>query len=193
MGLPYPSWSLSLRFLRGSWAQVPGPLPTAEQSPVLTVSLPKETLQGRKGPGLFGEWLERLEGDVQRLAQTYGTLSGLVASHEDPNRMTGGPRAPAAPVGFGVIPEGLVDPGDRARGPLTPPLDEILSKVTEVSSTLRTKVQLLDKVHGLALGHEAHLQRVREAPPSRLTSLALLEEYVDPMAAPTLGEPAGWL
>uniref|UniRef100_A0A2K5DXD8 Elastin microfibril interfacer 3 n=1 Tax=Aotus nancymaae TaxID=37293 RepID=A0A2K5DXD8_AOTNA len=63
------------------------------------------------------------------------------------------------------------------RGLLTPPLDEILSKVTEVSNTLRTKVQLLDKVHGLVLGHEAHLQRLREAPPSPLTSLALLEEH----------------
>ncbi|KAM7126790.1 EMILIN-3 [Molossus nigricans] len=134
---------------------------------------------GRKGLGLFGERLERLEGDVQRLAQAYGTLSGLVASHEDPNRMTGGPRAPATPVGFGVIPEGFVNPRDRAGGPLTPPLDEILSKVTEVSNTLRTKVQLLDEVHGLALGHEAHLQRLREAPPSPLTSLALLDEYVD--------------
>ncbi|KAM5246229.1 EMILIN-3 isoform 1-T1 [Ctenodactylus gundi] len=87
--------------------------------------------------------------------------------------------APAVPGGFGVIPEGRVDPGDRAGGPLTPPLGEILSKVTEVSNTLRTKVQLLDKVHGLALGHEAHLQRLREAPPSPLTSLALLEQYVD--------------
>ncbi|XP_035977276.2 EMILIN-3 [Halichoerus grypus] len=134
---------------------------------------------GKKGPGLFGERLERLEGDVQRLVQAYGTLSGLVASREDPNRMTGSPRAPAAPVGFGVISEGFVRPGDRARGPLTPPLDEILSKVTEVSNTLRTKVQLLDKVHGLALGHEAHLQRLREARPSPLTSLALLDEYVD--------------
>ncbi|XP_004430622.1 PREDICTED: EMILIN-3 [Ceratotherium simum simum] len=134
---------------------------------------------GRKGPGLFGERLERLEGDVQRLAQAYGTLSGLVASREDPNRMTGSPRAPATPVGFGVIPEGLANPRDRAGGPLTPPLDEILSKVTEVSNTLRTKVQLLDEVHGLALGHEAHLQRLREAPPSPLTSLALLDEYVD--------------
>ncbi|XP_053430539.1 EMILIN-3 isoform X2 [Nycticebus coucang] len=134
---------------------------------------------GRKGPGLFGKRLERLEGDVQRLAQIYGTLSGIVASQEDPNRMTGVPRAPAAPVGFGVIPERLVDPGERARGPPTPPLAEILSKVTEVSNTLQTKVQLLDEVHGLALGHEAHLQRLREAPPSPLTSLALLEEYVD--------------
>ncbi|XP_036758162.2 EMILIN-3 [Manis pentadactyla] len=134
---------------------------------------------GRKGPGLFGERLERLEGDVQRLAQAYGTLRGLVASHEDPNRMTGDPRAPAAPVGFGVIAEGFVNPRDRAGGLLTPPLDEILSKVTEVSNTLRTKVQLLDEVHGLALGHEAHLQRLREAPPSPLTSLALLDEYMD--------------
>ncbi|XP_019492447.1 PREDICTED: EMILIN-3 [Hipposideros armiger] len=134
---------------------------------------------GRKGPGLFGERLERLEGDVQRLAQAYGTLSGLVTSHEDPNRITGGPRAPAAPVGFEVIPEGFGNPGDRAGRPLTPPLDEILSKVTEVSNTLQTKVRLLDEVHGLALGHEAHLQQLREAPPSPLTSLALLDEYVD--------------
>ncbi|XP_045689120.1 EMILIN-3 [Phyllostomus hastatus] len=134
---------------------------------------------GRKGPGLFGERLERLEGEVQRLAQAYGTLSGLVASHEDPNRMAGGPRAPLTPVGFGVIPEGFVNPGDRTGGPFAPPLDEILSKVTEVSNTLRTKVQLLDEVHGMALGHEAHLQRLREAPPSPLTSLALLDDYVD--------------
>ncbi|XP_057559550.1 EMILIN-3 [Hippopotamus amphibius kiboko] len=148
----------------------PRPLPSSRAAP---------TPHGRKGPGLFGERLERLEGDVQRLAQAYGTLSGLVARHEDPNRMSGGPRAPAAPVGFGVIPEGFVNPRDRAGGPLTPPLDEILSKVTEVSNTLRTKVQLLDKVHGLALGHEAHLQQLREAPPSPLTSLALLDEYVD--------------
>ncbi|XP_036274569.1 EMILIN-3 [Pipistrellus kuhlii] len=128
---------------------------------------------GRKSLGLFGERLERLEGDVQRLAQAYGTLSGLVASHEDPNR------APDPRVGFGGIPEGFANPGDGAGGPLTPPLDEILSKVTEVSDTLRTKVRLLDEVHGLALGHEAHPQRLREAPPSPLTSLALLDEYVD--------------
>ncbi|XP_004858278.1 EMILIN-3 [Heterocephalus glaber] len=134
---------------------------------------------GRKGLGLLGERLGRLEGDVQHLAQVYSTLSGLVASHEDPNRITGDSRAPAAPVGLGVFPEGHVDPGDRAGGPLTAPLGEILSKLTEVSNTLRSKVQLLDEVHGLALSHEAHLQQLREAPPSPLTSLALLEEYVD--------------
>ncbi|XP_038185152.1 EMILIN-3 isoform X2 [Arvicola amphibius] len=88
-------------------------------------------------------------------------------------------REAPSPHGFRVIPEGLVDPEDRGRGRLIPPLGEILSKVTEVSNTLQTKAQLLDEVHGLALGHEAHLQRLREAPPSPLTSLALLEEYVD--------------
>ncbi|XP_072657144.1 EMILIN-3 isoform X1 [Canis lupus baileyi] len=158
--------------------QIPsGQLGPGPQAPSSSRAAPSP--YGRKGPGLFGERLERLEGDVQRLAQAYGTLSGLVASHEDPNKMTGGPRAPVAPVGFGVISEGFVRPRDRAGGPLPPPLDEILSKVTEVSNTLRTKVQLLDEVHGLALGHEAHLQRLREAPPSPLTSLALLDEYVD--------------
>ncbi|VFV16931.1 emilin-3-like [Lynx pardinus] len=158
--------------------QIPsGKLGPGSQPPSSSRAVPSP--YGRKGPGLFGERLERLEGDVQRLAQAYGTLSGLVASHEDPNRMTSGPRAPATPVGFGIVSEGFVKPRDRAGGPLTPPLDEILSKVTEVSNTLRTKVQLLDKVHGLALGHEAHLQRLREAPPSPLTSLTLLDEYVD--------------
>ena len=93
--------------------------------------------------------------------------------------MAGGPRAPVTPVGFGVIPEGFVNPGDRTGRPFAPPLDEILSKVTEVSNTLRTKVRLLDEVHGMALGHEAHLQQLREAPPSPLTSLALLDDYVD--------------
>ncbi|KAI5940488.1 EMILIN-3 [Manis javanica] len=158
--------------------QIPsGQLGPGPRSPPSSRAAPSP--HGRKGPGLFGERLVRLEGDVQRLAQAYGTLRGLVASHEDPNRMTGDPRAPAAPVGFGVIAEGFVNPRDRAGGLLTPPLDEILSKVTEVSNTLRTKVQLLDEVHGLALGHEAHLQRLREAPPSPLTSLALLDEYMD--------------
>ncbi|XP_043458306.1 EMILIN-3 [Prionailurus bengalensis] len=158
--------------------QIPlGQLGPGSQPPSSSRAVPSP--YGRKGPGLFGERLERLEGDVQRLAQAYGTLSGLVASHEDPNRMTSGPRAPATPVGFGIVSEGFVKPRDRAGGPLTPPLDEILSKVTEVSNTLRTKVQLLDEVHGLALGHEAHLQRLREAPPSPLTSLTLLDEYVD--------------
>ncbi|XP_060046153.1 EMILIN-3 [Erinaceus europaeus] len=134
---------------------------------------------GRKGPGLFGERLERLEGDVRRLAQAYSVLSGLVASHRDSSRITGGPRPPAAPVSFGVIPEGFVNPADRAERPLTPPLNELLSKVTEVSNTLRTKAQLLDEVHSLALDHEAHLQQLRQAPPSPLTSLTLLDEYVD--------------
>ncbi|XP_021049407.1 EMILIN-3 [Mus pahari] len=142
----------------------PRPSPYSRESP---------RPRGRKDQGLFGERLER------HLSQVYGPLSGLVASHEDPNRITGDARAPVVPIGFGVIPEGPVNPEDRGRGPLIPPLSEILSKVTEVSNTLQTKVQLLDEVRGLALGHEAHLQRLREAPPSPLTSLALLEEYVD--------------
>ncbi|XP_055977817.1 EMILIN-3 [Sorex fumeus] len=137
------------------------------------------SLHGWKGPGLFAERLERLEADVRRLAQAYGTLSGLVASHEDPTRVNGDSRAPVVPVGFGVIPEGVVSPGHGAGRPLTPPLDELLSKVTEVSDTLQTKARLLDEVHGLALDHEAHLQRLRAVAPSPLTSLALLDEYVD--------------
>ncbi|KAM8920072.1 EMILIN-3 isoform 2-T2 [Lycaon pictus] len=139
-------------------------------------------------PGLTGE------GCPEHLTDHGATPAQPEPEPQIPSGQLGpGPQAPSssraapspygefalAPVGFGVISEGFVKPRDRAGGPLPPPLDEILSKVTEVSNTLRTKVQLLDEVHGLALGHEAHLQRLREAPPSPLTSLALLDEYVD--------------
>uniref|UniRef100_A0A287D2Y9 Elastin microfibril interfacer 3 n=1 Tax=Ictidomys tridecemlineatus TaxID=43179 RepID=A0A287D2Y9_ICTTR len=131
-------------------------------------------------PGLTGE------GCPEHLTDHGAHSPHLDSEPQIPSGKLGpGPRPPSysraapSPNGFGVIPEGLVDSGDRPGGSLTPPLGEILSKVTEVSNTLQTKVQLLDEVHVLALGHEAHLQRLREAPPTPLTSLALLEEYVD--------------
>uniref|UniRef100_A0A8C2VLI0 Elastin microfibril interfacer 3 n=1 Tax=Chinchilla lanigera TaxID=34839 RepID=A0A8C2VLI0_CHILA len=131
-------------------------------------------------PGLTGESCP------EHLTDHGATPPRLNPEPQIPSGQVGsGPRPPPHsqadpnPHGFDVIPEGHVNPADRAGGPLTPPLGEILSKVTEVSNTLQTKVQLLDEVHGLALGHEAHLQQLREAPPSPLTSLVLLEEYVD--------------
>ncbi|XP_051829796.1 EMILIN-3 [Antechinus flavipes] len=153
---------------------------------------PKSQPYGRRGPGLFGERLARLEGDVQRLSQSYGTLSGLVAGlgdhsqlavHEAHGRMTGAlgspPTAPEAPVGFGIIPGGVVDPADKAGGAF-PTLGEVLTKVTEVSDVLKTKTSLLEEVHSLVLGHDTQIKHLLEgARPSPLTSLALLEEYID--------------
>ncbi|XP_042550656.1 EMILIN-3 isoform X2 [Dipodomys spectabilis] len=131
-------------------------------------------------PGLAGEGCPEHLTDHGATPPQQEPEAQILSGQPDP-----GPRPPPynraapSPQGFGVIPEGLANPRDGAGVSLPPPLGEILSKVTEVSNTLRTKVQLLDKVHGLALGHEAHLQQLREAPPSPLTSLALLEEYVD--------------
>ncbi|KAF6284312.1 elastin microfibril interfacer 3 [Rhinolophus ferrumequinum] len=138
-------------------------------------------LSWRCCPGLTGQ------GCPEHLTDPRATPPHSEPESQIPSGQLGpGPRPPpssrAAPspyVGFEVIPEGFVNPEDRAGRPLTPPLDEILSKVTEVSNTLQSKVQLLHEVHGLALGHEAHLQQLRDAPPSPLTSLALLDEYVD--------------
>ncbi|XP_036604097.1 EMILIN-3 [Trichosurus vulpecula] len=171
----------------------PGPrVPPYARLPTSPFPGPKSHPYGRKGPGLFGERLARLEGDVQRLTQSYGTLSGLVAGlgdhlhltvHEDSSRMTGAlgnpPTAPDAPVGFGIIPGGVVDPADKAGGPF-PTLGEILTKVTEVSDILKTKTSLLDEVHSLVLGHDTQIKHLLEgARPSPLTSLTLLEEYID--------------
>ncbi|XP_012408949.1 EMILIN-3 [Sarcophilus harrisii] len=153
---------------------------------------PKSQPYGRKGPGLFGERLTRLEGDVQRLSQSYSSLSGLVAGlgdhsqlavHEVHGRMTGAlgnsPTAPEAPVGFGIIPGGVMDPADKAGGPFLT-LGEILTKVTEVSDVLKTKTSLLNEVHSLVLGHDTQIKHLLEgARPSPLTSLPLLEEYID--------------
>ncbi|XP_074148735.1 LOW QUALITY PROTEIN: EMILIN-3 [Sminthopsis crassicaudata] len=171
----------------------PGPrVPPYARLPSSPFPGPKSQPYGRKGPGLFGERLTRLEGDVQRLSQSYGTLSGLVAGlgdhlqlavHEADGRMAGAlgnpPTAPEAPVGFGIIPGAVVDPADKAGGPF-PTLGEILAKVAEVSDVLKTKTSLLDEVHSLVLGHDTQIKHLLEgARPSPLTSLTLLEEYID--------------
>lgn len=81
-------------------------------------------------------------------------------------------------------------PGDRAENHSALPLDEILSKVTEVSNTTPDQVQLLDKVHGLALGHRGS-PAAAAGHPIPLTSLALLDECCGPTAAPALGPLLG--
>uniref|UniRef100_F6X916 Elastin microfibril interfacer 3 n=1 Tax=Ornithorhynchus anatinus TaxID=9258 RepID=F6X916_ORNAN len=155
----------------------------------------------RKLPGLFGERLDRLEEDMHRLSQSYSTLQGMVsglgdhlrlAIREDTAPMIGAPmhspRAPDSTVGFGVIPEGVVH---AAGGPGDPPLPvgEILTKVTEVSDTLKTKTGLLDQVQGLVLDHDSQIKQLLESSrPSPLTSLALLEEYVDARLSRLRGE-----
>lgn len=148
---------------------------------------------GRKMPGLFGERLDRLEEDVRRLSQSYETLHNMVngiedhlrlAIQEDTSKMIGSlmtsPSVPDSTMGFGVIPGGIVDTADKADISPYPPVGEILSKVTEVSDTLKTKTGLLDEVHGMVLDHDGQIKHLLEsARPSPLTSIDMLEEYVD--------------
>ncbi|XP_067410753.1 EMILIN-3 [Emydura macquarii macquarii] len=151
---------------------------------------PKKNHYGRKMPGVFGDRLDRLEEEVRRLSQSYDSLHNVVsglgdhlrlAIQEDTNKMIvslmNSPSAPDSTVGFGVIPDGIVDVADKADIAPYPPVGEILAKVTDV---MKTKTDLLDEVHGLVLDHDGQIKHLLEsARPSPLTSMDMLEEYVD--------------
>ncbi|NWZ25740.1 EMIL3 protein, partial [Asarcornis scutulata] len=157
---------------------------------------------GRKLPGLFGDRLERLEEEVRRLSQSYDSLHALVsglgdrlrlAIQEDTTKMIGSlmnsPGTPDSTVGFGIIPDGLVDAADKADVAAFPPVGEILTKVTEVSDVLKSKADLLHEVRGMVLDHDGQIKHLLEsARPSPLTSIDLLEEYVDTRLSTLRGE-----
>ncbi|XP_077688032.1 EMILIN-3 isoform X2 [Eretmochelys imbricata] len=154
---------------------------------------PKKNHYGRKIPGIFGDRLDRLEEEVRRLSQSYDSLHNVVsglgdhlrlAIQEDTNKMIGSlmnsPSVPDSTVGFGVIPDGIVDVADKADIATYPPVGEILAKVSEVSDVLKTKTDLLNEVHGLVLDHDGQIKHLLEsARPSPLTSIDMLEEYMD--------------
>ncbi|XP_008947287.1 PREDICTED: EMILIN-3-like, partial [Merops nubicus] len=144
---------------------------------------PKKNQYGRKLPGLFGDRLDRLEEEVRRLSQSYESLQALVsglgdrlrlAVQEDTTKMLG---------------SGPVDAADKAEGAAYPPVGEILTKVTEVSDVLKSKADLLHEVRGMVLDHDGQIKHLLEsARPSPLTSLHLLEEYVDTRLSGLRGE-----
>ncbi|XP_063001628.1 EMILIN-3 [Elgaria multicarinata webbii] len=154
---------------------------------------PKKNHYGRKMPNLFGDRLDRIEEEVRRLSQSYDTLHNMVsglgdhlrlAIQEDTSKMIGSlmnsPSVPDSTMGFGVIPDGIVDAADKADLSPYPPVGEILSKVTEVSDSLKIKTDLLEEVHGMVLDHDGQIKHLLEsARPSPLTSIDMLEEYVD--------------
>uniref|UniRef100_A0A8V5G838 Uncharacterized protein n=1 Tax=Melopsittacus undulatus TaxID=13146 RepID=A0A8V5G838_MELUD len=158
--------------------------------------------KSRKLPGLFGDRLDRLEEEVRRLSQSYNSLhtmvSGLgdrlrLAIQEDTTRMIGSlmnsPGTPDSTVGFGTIPDSLVDAADKADITAFPPVGDILTKVTEVSDVLKTKADLLQEVRGMVLDHDGQIKHLLEsARPSPLTSIDLLEEYVDTRLSNLRGE-----
>ncbi|NXX73725.1 EMIL3 protein, partial [Urocolius indicus] len=155
-----------------------------------------------KLPGLFGDRLDRLEEEVRRLSQSYDSLHTLVSSlgerlrlaiQEDTTKMMGSllhsPGTPDAAVGFGVVPDGLVDVADKADVATYPPVGEILTKVTEVSDVLKSKADLLHEVQGMVLDHDGQIKHLLEsARPSPLTSIDMLEEYVDTRLSNLRGE-----
>ncbi|KAM9121323.1 EMILIN-3 [Pangshura tecta] len=163
---------------------------------------PKKNHYGRKIPGIFGDRLDRLEEEVRRLSQSYDSLHNVVsglgdhlrlAIQEDTNKMIGSlmnsPSMPDSTVGFGVIPDGIVDVADKADITTYPPVSEILAKVSEVSDVLKTKTDLLNEVHGLVLDHDGQIKHLLEsARPSPLTSIDMLEEYVDTRLSNLRGE-----
>ncbi|XP_026520667.1 EMILIN-3 [Notechis scutatus] len=172
----------------------PGPrVPPHPKIPVDSFPIPKKNNYGRKMPNVFGDRLDHLEGEVRRLSQSYDTLYNMVsglgdhlrlAIQEDTSKMIGSlmnsPTVPDSTMGFGIIPDGIVDAADKAELSPYPPVGEILGKVTEMSDSLKIKTNLLEEVHGLVLDHDGQIKHLMEsARPSPLTSIDMLEEYID--------------
>uniref|UniRef100_A0A8B9IYX7 Elastin microfibril interfacer 3 n=1 Tax=Amazona collaria TaxID=241587 RepID=A0A8B9IYX7_9PSIT len=185
----------------GLLPQQPSPKVTPGQKMFPIPRLPPYP-KSRKLPGLFGDRLDRLEEEVRRLSQSYDSLytmvSGLgdrlrLAIQEDTTRMIGSlmnsPGTQDSTVGFGIIPDSLVDAADKADIAAFPPVGDILTKVTEVSDVLKTKADLLQEVRGMVLDHDGQIKHLLEsARPSPLTSIDLLEEYVDTRLSNLRGE-----
>ncbi|KAJ1124006.1 hypothetical protein NDU88_002470 [Pleurodeles waltl] len=174
-----------------------GMLPPAHPKPHIDTfpggQVPSKKINyGKHLPGIFGERLDRVEEDVRRLSQSYDSLLNMVngmgdhlrlSIQEDTNKMIGSlmnsPSVPDSSVGFGVIPDGIVDGPERV-GITYPVVGDIAGKVTEVSDLLKTKTELLDEVHGMVLDHDGRIKHLLEAAkPSPLTSIEMLEEYID--------------
>ncbi|XP_005994440.3 EMILIN-3 [Latimeria chalumnae] len=152
----------------------------------------KKGYYGKQMPGIIGEKIDHLEEEVRRLSQSFDNLQAMVngfgdhlrlAIQEDTNKMIGSlmanPRVPDSTVGFGVIPDGVVDTVDKA-GVTYPGVGDLMGRVTEVTNVLKTKTDLLDDVHGMVLGHDDQIKHLLEASrPSPLTSIDLLDEYIN--------------
>ncbi|KFV50532.1 EMILIN-3, partial [Tyto alba] len=122
-------------------------------------------------------------------ALTVPSLFLSLCRQEAARSLRGPPGSPGGGVGFGIIPDGLVDAADKADITTYPPVGEILTKVTEVSDVLKTKADLLHEVRGMVLDHDGQIKHLLEsARPSPLTSIDLLEEYVDTRLSNLRGE-----
>ncbi|XP_029469029.1 EMILIN-3-like [Rhinatrema bivittatum] len=172
--------------------RVPPPHPKLHPDPFPGPQSPPKSNYGRKLPGVFGDRLDHLEEEVRRLSQSYDSLYTMVnglgdhlrhAIQEDTNKMISTlmntPSVPDSSVGFGIIPDGIVDAPEKADITFHR-VGDIMGKVTEVSDVLKTKTELLDEVHGMVLDHDGRIKHLLEAAkPSPLTSIDILEEYIE--------------
>ncbi|XP_030068675.1 EMILIN-3 [Microcaecilia unicolor] len=155
-------------------------------------SPPKKSDYGRKVPGFIEERFNHLEEEIRGLSRSYNSLHNMVNGlgdhlrhviQEDTNKMIGNlmntPRVPDSSVGFGIIPGGVLDAPEKADVTF-PRVGDIMGKVTEVSDMLKTKTDLLDEVHGMVLDHDGRIKHLLDAAkPSPLTSMDILEEFIE--------------
>ncbi|NXC16207.1 EMIL3 protein, partial [Corythaeola cristata] len=157
--------------------------------------MPRLPPHPKSHPDLFPGPKKNQYGEISLLLHIPSGLGDRLrlAIQEDTTKMIGSlmnsPGTPDSAVGFGIIPDGLVDVADKADIATYPPVGEILTKVTEVSDVLKTKADLLHEVRGMVLDHDGQIKHLLEsARPSPLTSIDLLEEYVDTRLSNLRGE-----
>ncbi|XP_067887801.1 EMILIN-2-like isoform X2 [Heterodontus francisci] len=151
----------------GQTSIFPQPYPAPRQIPKSTDSqvhkLPSTDAQGQK--------IQQLEYEVQRLNQVLEKIQASVTGlsdnlrhsfQEDTSKMLAtllsNLRPPGSAVGFDILHVPENDDTFYRSG-----MGEMMSKLTEVKDTLKSKSDMLDELHGMVTGHNGQLKQLMEA------------------------------
>ncbi|XP_067835815.1 EMILIN-2-like [Heptranchias perlo] len=121
-----------------------------------------------------GQKIQQLEYEVQRLNQVLEKMQASVTGlsdnlrhsvQEDTSKMLvtllSNLRLPGSAVGFETfhVPDSQENEGMFYRSEM----GEMMSKLTEVKDTLKSKSEMLDELHGMVTGHDGQLKQLTEA------------------------------
>uniref|UniRef100_UPI00398ECDE2 EMILIN-2-like isoform X2 n=1 Tax=Pristiophorus japonicus TaxID=55135 RepID=UPI00398ECDE2 len=157
----------------GQTAISPPPFPAHRQRNLI----PKSTdSQVRKLPSTDaqGEKIQQLEYEVQRLNQVLEKMQASVTGlndnlrhsiQEDTSKMLvtllSNLRLPGSAVGFETLHVPVIQENEDTFHQSG--VGEMMSKLTEVKDTLKSKSDMLDELHGMVTGHDGQLKQLMEA------------------------------
>ncbi|XP_078072197.1 EMILIN-2-like isoform X2 [Mustelus asterias] len=179
----------------GQAAKIPLPSPTSRQRNLIPKSTDSQTHK-QPSTDAQGQKIQQLEYEVQRLNQVLEKMQASVTGMSDNLRhsvqedtsklfatLLSNLQLPDSALGLGTPHVPVI----RENGDIfyQPGMGEVLSELTEVKHTLKTKSDMLDELHGMVTGHNGQLKTLMEAvegPVSTYSPFAngdLYQSYID--------------